>query len=579
MLRRSVFTSTALVLLISLAACENEEEEIVIRTDAPRFDVIEATIPEMQAAMTDGTLSSRDLTLTYLARIATYENLLNATIAVNPNALAEAERLDRERAEGSVRGALHGIPVALKDNIHTTEMPTTGGALAFAGLIPPYEATLTENLREAGAIILAKTVLTELANWVAGDPFESPDNFSPLGGYAANPYDPRRDPRLATTEVWPVLETGGSSSGIGTSANLWAASVGTETSGSILWPSSQTMLVGIKPTVGRVSRYGIIPITADQDTAGPMTRTVMDAAILLGVLEGDVPDPNDAATGRCEAPADNDYTAFLDAGALNGARIGIPRAGFLEPIPVPGTDRQSGQLTPEEGQVMADAIAVLEAHGAVIVDPADLPTVLDPDPARNLLSFGVCGGANAAKGLDEDCSVVLKYGMKRDFNAWLSTLGSSAPVNSITELRQWNEAHAPTGAIPYGQTRLDISDEMDLDGDRARYDADRAKDIQLAGAYGIDATMEEHGLDALLFPANRGAWVAARPGYPSVIVPFGRVTNEPDPPFPAGFDAEPQPFGVTFTGSACSEPGLIGLAYAFEQATMRRVPPPSAPAL
>jgi len=228
---------------------------------------------------------------------------------------------------------------------------------------------------------------------------------------------------------------------------------------------------------------------------------------------------------------------------------------------------------------MADAIAVLEAQGAVIVDSADLPTVLDPDPARNLLSFGVCGGANAAKGLDEDCTVVLKYGMKRDFNAWLATLGSSAPVNSITELRQWNEAHALTGAIPYGQTRLDISDEMDLDGDRARYDADRAKDIQLAGAYGIDAAMEEHGLDALLFPANRGASVAARPGYPSVIVPFGRVTNEPDPPFPAGFDAEPQPFGVTFTGSACSEPGLIGLAYAFEQATMRRVPPSSAPAL
>jgi len=578
MLGRPRLSLATLTMFAALIACEMQEEEIIVRRDAPRFDVIEATIPEIQAAMAEGTLTSRDLTLIYLARIAAYENQFNATIAVNSNALNDADRLDRERAEGNVRGPLHGIPVALKDNIHTTDMPTTGGALAFAGLVPPYEATLTENLREAGAIILAKTVLTELANWVAGDPFESPDNFSSLGGYAFNPYEPRRDPRVATTTVWPVLETGGSSSGIGTSANLWAANVGTETSGSILWPSNQTMLVGIKPTVGRVSRYGIIPITADQDTAGPMARTVTDAAILLGVLEGNA-DANDAATGRCEAPADNDYTAFLNAGALNGARIGIPRAGFLEAVSVPGTDRQFGQLTPEETQVMADAIAVLEQQGAVVVDPADLPTVLDADPARNILSFGVCAGANAAKGLDEDCSVVLKYGMKRDFNAWLATLGSSAPVNSITDLREWNAAHAATGAIPYGQTRLDISDEMDLNGDRLRYEADRAKDVELGGAYGIDAAREEHDLDALLFPANRGASVAARPGYPSVIVPFGRVPNDSEPPFPAGFDAALMPLGVTFTGTACSEPALIGLAYAFEQATQRRVPPPSAPAL
>lgn len=579
MLRHSNYRLLGLALLVSLSGCESGEVEVVVSVETASFDIIEATIPDMQRAMVEGELTSRELTMRYLVRIATYENQFNATIAVNPYALAEAERLDQERAAGQLRGPLHGIPVALKDNIHTTGMPTTGGALAFDGFVPPYEATLTKNLREAGAIIIAKTVLNELANWVAGDPFEAPDNFSPISGYAFNPYEPRRDPRVATTEVWPVMETGGSSSGIGTTANLWAANVGTETSGSILWPSNQTMLAGIKPTVGRVSRYGIIPITADQDTAGPMARTVADAAILLGVLESDAADPNDAATGICERPLGGDYTVFLKADGLNGARIGIPRAGFFEPVPVPGTARQSGLLTPEVAQVMMDAIAVLEAQGAVIVDPVDLPTILDPNPARNLLSFGVCSGANAAKGLDDDCSVVFKYGMKRDFNAWLATLGTSAPIGSLHELREWNVAHAASGAIPYGQTRLDISDEMDIEADRERYEADRAKDIELSGAYGIDAAISEHNLDALLFPANRGANIAARPGYPSVIVPFGLVPNEPDPPFPAGFDAAPMPFGVTFTGPACSEPVLISLAYAFEQVTQRRFSPPYAPAL
>jgi amidase len=570
---------SALLTLMLLAACETEDVEIIDTSDVPRFDVVEATIPEMQAAMEEGRLTSRALTQQYLTRIAIYENRFNATLAVNPNALDEAERLDRERAEGNVRGPLHGIPVALKDNIHTTGMPTTGGALAFDGLVPPYDATLTTHLREAGAIIIAKTVLTELANWVAGAPYESPDNFSPLGGYAFNPYEPRRDPRIAETEIWPVMETGGSSSGIGTAANLWAANVGTETSGSVLWPSNQTVLAGIKPTVGRISRYGIIPITADQDTAGPMARTVTDAAIMLGVLEGNNPDPNDSATNRCEAPADNDYTAFLDIGSLDGARIGIPRAGFYEPVPVPGRDREAGQLSPAAAEVMADAIAVLEAQGAVIVDPANMPSALDPDPERNMLSLGVCAGADGAKGLDDDCSVVFKYGMKRDFNSWLESLGDSAPVSTITELTEWNAAHEGSGAIPYGQTRLAISAEMDLEADRERYEADRAKDIALTADYGIDAALENNDLDALLFPANRGAWVAAKPGYPSVIVPFGLVPNETEPAFPPGFDPAPMPLGVTFTGTACSEPTLIGIAYAFEQATQRRFPPPLAPPL
>src|SRR5437899_4497520 len=251
----------------------------------------------MQKAMASGRVTSRELVQQYLMRIALYDRKLHAVMTVNPNVLREAEERDRERAQGRVRGPLHGIPIALKDNIHTTDMPTTGGALAFDGFVPPYEATLVKNLRDAGAVIIAKTVMTELANWVASG---MPANYSALKGYGMNPYDPRRDPREATFDGRPALATGGSSSGIGTSANFWAASVGTETSGSILSPSNQNMLAGIKPTVGRVSRYGVIPITADQDTPGPMAKFVTDAAIVLGVLEGKAPDPNDSATTRCD---------------------------------------------------------------------------------------------------------------------------------------------------------------------------------------------------------------------------------------------------------------------------------------
>src|SRR5437867_1793550 len=233
------------------------------------FTVVEATIPEMMRAMKQRRVTSRELVTEYLTRIALYEDKRNAAITVNREALKEAEERDRERARGRLRGPLHGIPIALKDIIHTTNMPTTGGALAFDGFIPPYEATLTKNLRDAGAIIIAKTSLTELANWVAGPPTPMPTNYNAISGHGMNPYDPRRDPREGA-DGRAVLFAGGSSSGIGTAANLWAANVGTETSGSILTPSNATMLAGIKPTVGRVSCYGVIPITADQDTSGPM---------------------------------------------------------------------------------------------------------------------------------------------------------------------------------------------------------------------------------------------------------------------------------------------------------------------
>jgi amidase len=582
------------------------------------FTVVEATIPEMRAAMEQGRVTSHELVQQYLTRIATYEDKLHAALTVNPHALDEADARDRDRASGRTRGPLHGIPIALKDNIHTTDMPTTGGALAFEGFVPPYEATLTKNLRDAGAIIIAKTGLTELANWVAGGPTPMPGNYNAVGGFGYNPYDPRKDPRDATFDGRPVLGTGGSSSGIGTAANFWAGNVGSETSGSILSPSNQNMLAAIKPTVGRISRYGVIPITADQDTAGPMAKSVSDVAIMLGALESASPDPNDAATRTCTPPPGRDYTKFLNRNGLKGARIGIPRAFFYDRVTPPGgassaaaalgtpgesTARRStlrqaqgrpgqgrgatgsgrpealegrGGLNDDQKKVMADAMAVLRNEGAVIVDPADIPSIVDKDTKNNFMTWGMCSGADNAKGKDADCSVVLKYGMKRDFNKWLASLGS-APVVSLTALREWNVAHQKAGAIKYGQSNLDVSDEMDVESDRARYEIDRAKDIKLGGTHGIDEVMKAERLDAILFPAASGAAIAAKPGYPTVIVPFGFVPNAATPPFPAGFDARPAPYGVSFTAMSCAEPRLIELAYAFEQATKRRVPPPSAP--
>ncbi|MGH9346975.1 MAG: amidase family protein [Vicinamibacterales bacterium] len=576
-------TRTAMLTVAALVACA-----ATAPGQRPAFRLVEATISEMQAAMAEGRLTSRELVGQYLIRLATYEDRLNAALAVNPRALEEADRLDRERAAGTLRGPLHGIPVALKDNIHTIDLPTTGGALAFAGYVPPYEATLTRHLREAGAIIIAKTGLTELANWVAGGPTPMPGNYNAIGGFAFNPYDPRPDPREATADGRPALGTGGSSSGIGTAANLWAASVGSDTGGSVISPSNANMLVGIRPTIGRISRHGVIPITADHDTAGPMTRTVADAAILLGAMEGASPDPQDPATSACTPPPGRDYTPFLRPDALKGARIGIPRAFYYDRItlPVEGTPRPSegsgrsearegrGGLNADQANVMAEAIAVLRRQGAIVVDPTDIPSIVNPDPQRNFLLWNYCAGAEHAKGKDAGCTVNFKYGMKRDFNRWLQSLGSSAPVKTLTGLRQWNIAHARAGAMKFGQSRLDISDEMDVEADRARFDADHRKDLLLSRANGLDAVLDGHRLDAILTPGSMGAGLAARAGYPIIVVPFGMVPNAPAPPFPPRFDARPAPYGVAFTGRACSEPRLVALAYAFEQATKRRVPPP-----
>ena len=551
---------------------------------AAPFSVVEATIPDMQKAMQEGRVTSRQIVEQYLVRIALYNDQLNAVVTVNPKALQEADRLDQERKSGKTRGPLHGIPIALKDNIHTTDIRTTGGAIAFENLVPSYDATLTKNLREAGAVIIAKTTLSELANFVTNG---MPGNYNAVVGYALNPYDPRRDPRPVTGDGRGVLNTGGSSSGGGTAANLWAANVGTETSGSILSPSNQNMLAGIKPTVGRISRYGVIPITADQDTAGPMARSVTDAAILLGALESAAPDANDAATATCQAPPNRDYTPFLKREGLKGARIGIPRANYYDRITPPGEKNPRGGLNEAQAKSMADAIEVLKKEGATIVD-ADIPSVVDPDPKNNFLLWG---GACDKGPRDPNCSSVLWYGMKRDFNAWLASLGPGAPVKTLAELRAFNTAHTNRNAIKYAQVNLDNSDLLDLDKDRAKWQADRDKDIRLAATHGIDEVMTAQKLDALLFPGASGAGIAAKPGYPTVIVPFGLFVPQPPPSgqslpaslaptsgaYPDGFTLQPAPYGVSFTGMACSEPRLIELAYAFEQASKRRVPPVIAP--
>src|SRR5687767_911995 len=569
-----LFAAATLMSVAAPLASQTPRRAATPRPATAPFTVVEASIADLQSALAQKRTTSREIVQQYLTRIATYEDQLNAVITVNPRALPIADSLDRERAQGRIHGPLHGIPVALKDNIHTTMMRTTGGALAFADLVPPYDATLARNLERAGAIVIAKTQLTELANWVASG---MPANYNALTGYGMNPWDPRRDPRDNNFDGRPVLFTGGSSSGVGTNVSFWAGNVGTETSGSILSPANQNMLAAIKPTVGRISRWGVIPISADQDTPGPMTRTVGDAAIMFGVLESAAPDSNDAATKACSPPPGRDYTRFLKAEGLSGARVGIPRAFFYDRTT--GSNPRGG-LNDAQRKLMDEAIAVLKQKGAVIVDPADIPSVVDTVPANNFLNWGVCGGLDNAKGRDAGCSIAFKYGMKRDFNLWLKSLGDKAPVKTLTELRQWNIIHQRAGAIKYGQANLDVSDEIDLQADRTRYQADRRKDVLLSATNGIDSALKLHRLDALLFPGVGSANIGARPGYPTVTVPFGFVPSQGGAgatALPTGFDPKPSPYNVSFTGTACSEPRLIELAYAFEQATRKRIAPPLFP--
>lgn len=548
-------TWLARAVLVALAAgllsCAGTPE------DGPRqFSVVESSFADMQMAMQRGDSSSVSLVREYLARIERYEPTLNAAISINSLALARASILDAERSIGKLRGPLHGIPIALKDNIQTTAMPTTGGTLAFAGWMAPESATLARRLERAGAVILAKTTMTELANWVSAD---MPGGYNAVAGYSYNPYDPRPDPRPGLNDGRGIMATGGSSSGVGTAANLWAANIGTETSGSIQSPANNTRLVGIKPTLGRVSRHGIIPITADQDTAGPMAKTVRDAAVLLAIMEGE--DALDPATGQCPALDMSALGNGLQADTLNGLRVGIPREHFYD------------HLTEAQQRLMRGAIDALQGLGAIIVDPVTLPSVARTETSANPQRLVSCHDATMARGGDTQCSVVLKYGMKRDFNAWLQGLGDAAPLGSLADLRRFNLAHAPVNAIRYGQERLDISDEMDVDADRARWQADRDRDMRLSRAEGLDAALEGQGVDVLLFPEGSNHRILNKAGYPAVIVPYSQWLPVYQPPLPDGVVPRPQPFGVSFVGAPCSEQQLIETAYAFEQLTRARRAP------
>jgi amidase len=531
-------------------------------TGSARLQLVEATITDIQKAAQTGLASTADIVEAYLQRIAAYDKTgprLNAYLTLNPNVLAQAQAKDAARHPGKPRKPLDGIPILLKDNVDTADMQTSAGSVALTGSVPPDDATITRKLRVAGAVIMGKATLTEFANFLTNG---MPAGYSSLGGYGFNPFDPRPDPRPGLDSFGrpfadgrPALSPGGSSSGpgIATSANLTTVAIGTETSGSILSPGTQNLLVGIKPTVGLVSRDGIVPITADQDTAGPLARTVTDAAKVLGAIAGN--DPSDPATAACLKPGNcfTDYTQFLDANALAGKRIAVPQTPYV-----------SG-LTPSQLLVINEAIKVLQDLGAT-VDPVEIPT------QTALNSFPTCGTHGQT-----NCSTVLLYGFKRDLNSYLSTLNGTSPSRSLADVIKYNATHP--GATKYGQDlaiQAELFDTTSGSADTIRYQQDRAEDLALSRG-GLNAIYAQY--DAILFPANRGANIAARAGYPSIVVPGGFVVNAVTPPFPPDFNAAQAPYGVTFSGPAFSEPKLIGFAYAFEQATHHRVAPASVPPL
>ncbi|MGI8653733.1 MAG: amidase [Pyrinomonadaceae bacterium] len=491
------------------------------------FELEEATIAGLQQGMKAGKFTARSLVEKYLARIAEIDKRganVNSIIELNPDALQIADSLDRERRSGKTRGALHGIPVLIKDNIDTADrMMTTAGSLALVGSKPARDAFVAQRLREAGAVILGKTNLSEWANFRSS---HATSGWSGRGGQTRNPYALDRNPC-------------GSSSGSGAAAasNFCAVAVGTETDGSIVCPSSSNSLVGIKPTLGLVSRAGIIPISHSQDTAGPMARTVADAAILLGALAGI--DARDAVTQESRGKAFADYTKFLDPDGLRGARIGVARKffGFNEAV----------------DPLMNAAIEAMKRLGAIIIDPAEIPTTGKFD--------------------DSEFEVLL-YEFKADLNAYLASLGQSAPVHSLKEIIEFNERHRDKEMPYFGQ---DIMLKAEAKGalTSKEYLAALAKNHRLSRTEGIDAVMNQYKLDAMIAPTGSPAWPtdllngdhttggfsspAAVAGYPHITVPAG---------FVAGL-----PVGLSFFGRAYTEPVLIKLAYAYEQATKLRRPP------
>jgi len=469
--------------------------------------LIELTVDRAQTLFATGQLTAEQLVTAYLERIAARNdgpNGLRAVTEVNPDALQIAAALDRERLIRGPRGPLHGIPVLLKDNIDTSDhLHTSAGSLALESNLARRDAYLVRRLRTAGCVILGKASMTEWANFMTDG---MPNGYSSRVGQVRNPYGP--------------FDVGGSSSGsaVAVAANLSMLAVGTETSGSILSPASRNSVVGIKPTLGWISRRGIIPIAHSQDTAGPLARSVRDAALLLHAMAG--PDRGDPATWSTPAL----QLPPLSPDALRGCRLGVPRHIYCSDLP----EHLSGGL--------AAALAVLRAAGAEIVDPAEIPS--------------------AAREWNEN---VLVYEFKPDLNAYLGALSWDVPVHSLRELIVFNERYRRQ-MLRYGQTLLLMAETTSGTLAEPEYIHARLHDLRWSRSEGLDHAFREDRLDAVLFLNHFGADIAARAGYPSVSVPAGRTK--------AG-----EPFSITFTGAAFSDARLLSLAYAFEQATQQRMKP------
>jgi amidase len=522
----SLVGSASVALLPALAAARDLTSEPTPSPTAP-FELEEATVDELQKGMASGKFTARSLTETYLSRIAAIDKqgpAVNSVIELNPDALAIADALDRERTAKTVRGPMHGVPVLIKDNIDTADrMMTTAGSLALVGPAPAKDSTVAKNLRDSGAVILGKTNLSEWANIRSS---HSTSGWSGRGGLTRNPYALDRN-------------ACGSSSGSGAAvaANFSAVAVGTETDGSVVCPSSLNGIVGIKPTLGLISRAGIIPIAHSQDTAGPMARTVRDAAILLGALSGS--DPRDSATATNAGHLSPDYTRFLDPTGLRGARLGVARKyfGFNDAV----------------DQLMSDVMEELNRLGAMLIDPADLP------------SHGK---------FDDTEFTVLLYETKADLNAYLENRGPGTPVRSLEEIIAFNDRNRDK-EMPYfgqdiflkAQTKGSLTTKEYLDALAANH--------RLSRQEGIDAVMDQYRLDALIAPTQGPAWLtdlingdhaaggcsnaAAVAGYPHITVPAGFIDG--------------LPVGLSFFGRAWSEPTLLKLSYSFEQASKIRKPP------
>ncbi len=497
------------------------------------FELEEVSIAELQEGMVSGRWTAKQITELYLARIEAIDRegpSLRAVIETNPDAIAIAEALDDERRLGTVRGPLHGIPILLKDNIATEDKTSTAaGSLALDGSIPPADSFVAKRLREAGAVILGKANLSEWANFRS---FRASSGWSGRGRQCRNPYVLDRNPS-------------GSSSGsaVAAAASMAAAAIGTETNGSIVSPASANGVVGVKPTVGLVSRARIIPISHSQDTAGPMGRTVRDAAIVLGALTG--VNPEDPATAASEGQAHTDYVQFLDENALQGARIGVARNQF-------GFD-------PNVNALMEAAIEAMRSRGAVIVDPVAIPTFDD---------------------FQGSVLEILLYEFKADLNAYLAGLGPDAPIKSLADAIAFNQANAATSMPYFDQEIFLLAEAKGPLTDQAYVNA-RTLALRVSRDEGIDKTMTDNNLDAIVAPTGGPAWptdlvtgdhflggsstAAAAAGYPIVSVPAGDIFG--------------LPVGISFMGSAWSEPTLLGLAYAFEQATRHRQAPGFLPTL